>query len=75
MMDKFLKVENDTSLVRDTSSNAIINQNRSEFDKFMSLSQKKYQEKKKFDDLRYDVDSIKTDIDEIKNLLKSIVQK
>ena len=74
-MEKFLKVENDTSLVRDTHSNAIINQNRSEFDKFMSLSQKKYKEKRKFDDLKSDVDSIKTDIEEIKSLLKTIVQK
>ena len=73
--ERYLKVESDVSLIRDTNSNAIVNTNRSEFDKFMSLSQKKYKEKKKFDDLKSDVDSIKTDIEEIKNLLKTIVQK
>ena len=74
-MSKFVKVKSDVSLVRDMDSNAIVNKNQSEFDKFISLSQKKYKEKKKFDDLRSDVDSIKTDIDEIKSLLKLIVQK
>ena len=53
-MEKYLKVKSDISLVRDTDSNAIVNQNKSEFDKFMKLSQKKYEEKKKFDDKRSD---------------------
>ena len=74
-MEKFLKVESDISLVRDTDSNAIINQNRSEFDKFLKISEKKYKEKKQFDDLKSDVDSMKTDLKDIKNLLKSIVSK
>ena len=45
-MEKYLKVKSDVSLVRDTDSNAIINQNQSEFDKFLKVSQKKYEEKK-----------------------------
>ena len=45
-MEKYLKVKSDVSLVRDTDSNAIVNQNQSEFDKFLELSQKKYEEKK-----------------------------
>ena len=43
-MSKFVKVKSDVSLVRDMDSNAIVNQNQSEFDKFMSLSKKKYKE-------------------------------
>ena len=46
-MDKYLKVDSDVSLVRDTLSNAIINQNKSEFDKFLRVSQKKIRRKKK----------------------------
>ncbi len=75
IMEKFLKVESDISLVRDTDNNAIINQNKSEFDKFLKISEKKFKEKKQFDDLKSDVDSMKTDIEEIKNLLKIIVSK
>ena len=39
-MENYLKVESDDSLVRDVDSNAIVNQNKSEFDKFLKLSQK-----------------------------------
>ena len=46
-MEKYLKVESDKSLVRDMDSNAIINKNKSEFDKFMELSLKKHEEKKR----------------------------
>ena len=74
-MEKYLKVESDISLVRDTDSNAIINQNQSEFDKFMELSRKKHEEKKKFDNMRSDLDSLKQDMDEIKTLLKNIMYK
>ena len=74
-MEKYLRVESDISLVRDTDSNAIINQNQSEFDKFMELSRKKHEEKKKFDDMRSDLNSLKQDMDEIKTLLKNIMDK
>ena len=72
-MENYLKVESDTSLVRDVNTNAIINQNKSEYDKFINISRKKYEEKIKFDNLKSDVDSLKTDMSEIKSLLKQIV--
>ena len=37
-MENYLKVESDTSLVRDMNTNAIINQNKSEYDKFLNIS-------------------------------------
>ena len=74
-MDKYLKVKSDVSLVRDMDSNAIISQNQSEYDKFVKVSQKKYEEKRKFDNMRKDLDSLKTDMEEIKTLLKNIMNK
>ena len=74
-MEKYLKLKSDVSLVRDTASNAIVNKNQSEFDKFLKLSQKKYEEKRKFDDMRSDLDSLKQDMDEIKTLLRNIMDK
>ena len=74
-MNKHIKVKSDVSLVRDIDSNAIISKNQSEFDKFLKLSQKKYEEKKKFDDMRSDLDSLKEDMDEIKTLLRNIMDK
>ena len=57
-MEQYLKVDSDVSLVRDTSSNAIISRNKSEFDK-----------------MRGDLDSLKKDMNEIKTLLKNIMDK
>ena len=74
-MDKYLKVKSEDSLVRDVNSNAIVNQNKSEYDKFIKLSQKKYEEKKKFDTMRSDLDSLKQDMNEIKTLLRNIMDK
>ena len=74
-MNKHIKVKSDVSLVRDVDSNAIISRNQSEFDKFINLSKKKYEEKKKFDDMRSDLDSLKEDMNEIKTLLRNIMDK
>ena len=74
-MNKHIKVKSDVSLVRDIDSNAIISRNQSEFDKFIKLSEKKYAEKKKFDNMRSDLDSLKQDMDEIKTLLRKIMDK
>ena len=74
-MNKYLKVKSDVSLVRDMDSNAIINQNQSEYDKFVRVSQKRYEEKRKFDNMRDDLNSLKKDMDEIKTLLKNIMDK
>ena len=74
-MNKHIKVKSDVTLVRDTDSNAIISKNQSEFDKFIKLSDKKYAEKKKFDNMRSDFDSLKEHMYEIKTLLKNIMDK
>ena len=73
-MSKFVKVKSDVSLVRDMDSNAIVNQNQSEFDKFMSLSKKKYQERYELDTMKSDLDALKNDMEEIKSLLKSMAR-
>ena len=74
-MERYLKVKSDVSLVRDMNTNAIVSKNQSEYDKFVKVSQKKYEEKRKFDDMRKDLNSLKTDMEEIKTLLKNIMDK
>ena len=71
-MKKYIKVEAQDSLVRDVSSNAILNNNKSEYENFLRISEQKYKEKKEFEKLKTDVNSIKNDLDEIKIMLKSI---
>jgi len=41
----------------------------------MELSRKKHEEKKKFDNMRSDLDSLKQDMNEIKTLLRNIMDK
>ena len=72
-MKKYVKVEAQDSLVRAMSSNAIVNNNKSEYENFLRISEQKYKEKQEFKKLKTDVDTIKSDLDEIKSLLKSIV--
>ena len=71
-MNKYIKVEAKDSLVRDISSNAIVNNNKSDYENFLKISEQKYKEKKEFEKLKSDVDGIKDDLDEIKSLLKSM---
>ena len=71
-MKNYKKVEAQDSLVRDMSSNAIVNNNKSDYENFLRISEQKYKEKKEFEKLKSDVDVIKDDLDEIKSLLKSM---
>ena len=73
-MKRYVKVESQDSLVRDMSSNAIVNNNKSEYENFLRISEQKYKEKKEFEKLKTDVNSMKNDLDEIKSMLKSIVR-
>ena len=73
-MSKYLKVDSDTSLIRDMGSGAIVNTNKGEYDKFMSLSRKKFHEKQEMNKLKDDVEGMKSDIEEIKSLLLSIAK-
>ena len=74
MENNFVKVKSDASLVRDITSDAIINRNKSEFDKFNNLSKIKYKEKQEFNQVKTDLSEVKQELKELKELLKSIVQ-
>ena len=74
-MNNYIKVESDESLVRDLDSNAIVNTDKDEYQKFLNLSEKRYKEKVEYENLKTDVKSLKDDLNEIKSLLKSIVDK
>ena len=69
---KFSKVEGYTNLVRDESTNAIINTNMNEYENYKSLQQIKEQEKQKIEILENDVNEMKNDLSEIKQLLRNL---
>ena len=74
-MNTFLKVEGYTDLVRDTKSGAVINTNRSAF----LIAKKRSQEATKHkDQMRAacrEINTLKSEMHEIKNLLKKMVEK
>ena len=73
-MSDTLKVEGHTHLVRDISSNAIINTNQSEYQLYM---QRVKVRERQSDELRgavKEINNLKKDIREIKELIKEIVK-
>ena len=58
-----IKVEGEPHLVRDLDSNAIINTNKSEYDKFVEKSRQKNK-----------INKIEEELNEIKSLLKQLLK-
>lgn len=72
MDTKFSKVEGYTSLVRDNSTNAILNTNMSDYQNYKNLKMAKESEGQKLQKLEDDMSRMKNDLDEIKNLLRAL---
>lgn len=69
----YLKVEGYNNLVRDPNTNSIINTNMSEYQQYVARRNIKNEENEKLESLESDVTNIKTDLDEIKTLLRSLI--
>lgn len=64
--DKFIPVEGHHNLFRDKNTGAIVNQDRSAYLNYIRMREMKQREKN-------EIDEIKKDIDEIKSLLKELI--
>jgi len=62
-----LKVKDNDHLYRDVNTGAIINTDRSSFEKYKKSKQK-------FQNMEHELDFVKSEISEIKSLLKQIVK-
>jgi hypothetical protein len=69
----YLKVEGYSHLMRDQNTNSIINTNMSEYQEYVSRRNAKDEENQKVQNLEKDLANMKEDLDEIKNLLRSLV--
>ena len=73
-MSEFIKVDGHSNLIRDVNSNAIVNTNKSEYQLYM---QRVKVREKQSDELRgavKEINNLKKDIREIKELIKEIVK-
>ena len=82
MSDNYKKVEGETDLVRDVNSTAIINRNRTAYDMAKKRSEqekrKLIEEEEQRDEIRNatrEINTLKCDMHEIKNLLQKLVDK
>ena len=67
-----MKVEGHNNLIRDEHTNAILNNNSSEYDNYIRMRAKRKQGTDRIDTMEDDLKSLKDDINEIKTLLRAL---
>ena len=70
-----LKVEGHNDLVRDTRSGAIVNNNKSDYQKYMTRLKIRQSQSDEIKDACREINSLKQEMYEIKNLIKELVNK
>lgn len=73
-MAKYAKVQGQPGLVRDKNSNAIINTNSSSIDQARKRKQAWREAQQKNEAITSEIDTLKSDVQEIKSLLKQILE-
>jgi len=71
----YIKVKGYDHLIRDPKTNSIINTNMSEYKEYISRRDLKMEEDQKVQNLESDVANMKDDLNEIKNLLRSLLNE
>ena len=70
-----LKVEGYENLVRDVSSNAIVNTNRSEYQLYMARVRAREQQGDEIRSAVKEINNLKAELREIKSLLQEVIKK
>lgn len=71
----YIKVKDKDYLLRDTESNGIINSDDIGYQAYVENYKRTYNESKRIKNLENDVSSIRSDLDEIKSLLRNFVNE
>ena len=74
-MEGFVNIQNRDGLVRDLSSGAVINTNRTEYENFMTKRTAEKSLKEQIKKNSEEISELKSDISEIKQLLVSLINK
>ena len=69
---KHTNVEGHADLIRDNSTGAILNNDTSQYNQYLSLRAKRQQGTDRIDNMENDLKSLKDDINEIKSLLRAL---
>ena len=73
-MSRFLKVQHIENLVRDTNSKAIVNTSTTEYEIYMQRKRIRDDNKDKMKDMCREINTLKQELFEIKNILKLMGQ-
>ena len=69
----YLKVKGHGELYRDSTTNSIVNRNTSDYNTYMSQKKMRDNENQKVDSMEQNLSDLKNEINEIKSLLKDLV--
>ena len=72
---KHSKVNGHSNLIRDEETKAIINTSMSDYNTYMSQKRLKEKENQKIQTIEDNVANLRSDLDEIKNLLRRIIDE
>ena len=70
-----LRVEGHESLIRDTSSNAVINTSTSEYRIYMARHRARNKQSDELRNACKEINSLKAELREIKSLIKKVIEK
>ena len=73
-MSTVVKVKGNASLVRDVSSNAIINTSNSEYNSYMLTKQALLERKSRIEQQEDKINKLEQDVSEIKEMLKMLIK-
>ncbi len=71
----YLKIKGHSGLLRDKNSHTIINTNMNDYNEYIKKRDAKREESQKLQNLEEDLANMKDDINEIKNLLRSLLHE
>jgi len=71
----YLKIKGHSGLLRDKNSHTIINTNMNDYNEYIKKRDAKREESQKLQNFEEDLASMKDDINEIKNLLRSLLHE
>jgi hypothetical protein len=74
-MSEYIQVEDNPSLARDTNSRAIVNTNMAAYEAAVNRSRNAQKQRDELRDAVRDINNLKCEMHEIKNLLLQIVDK
>ena len=69
----YVKVKDHDHLIRNTKSICIVNTNKAEYEEYVTRRKLKKSEKNKVENIERDISTLRNEITEIKDLLRSLV--